>query len=146
MIPIPDGFQPMPQVDGYIGLSGPYYWRGDASAGYAYGFASDSRHGNPNGVLHGAAILTFIDTILGHAVVSRTGRMCATISLTSQFVAGVPTGSWISGRADLRRLTKTLAFLDAEARADDALLLTATAIFRVFHDSRSRSPRQGPDT
>ena len=81
---------------------------------------------------HGAAILTFVDTILGHAVVSATSRKCATIALTSQFVAGVPTGGWISGRADIRRLTKSLAFLDAEASSGDTLLLAATAIFRIF--------------
>jgi hypothetical protein len=36
------------------------------------------------------------------------------------------------GRAEIRKLTRSLAFLDAEARAGDTLLLTATAIFRVF--------------
>lgn len=129
---IPDGFQPLQEAEGFIGLSGPFFWRRDENGQYTYGFPSDRRHGNPNGVLHGAAILTFIDTILGHAVVSATDRKCATIALTSQFVAGVPTGGWISGRADIRRLTKSLAFLDAEARAGDSLLLTATAIFRIF--------------
>lgn len=129
---IPEGYTALAEQDGYIGLSGPFFWRRDEDGRYGYGFLSDARHGNPNGVLHGAAILTFVDTILGHAVVTATGRKCATIALTSQFVAGVPTGGWISGRADIRRLTKTLAFLDAEASAGDALLLTATAIFRLF--------------
>ncbi|MBM3648025.1 MAG: PaaI family thioesterase [Alphaproteobacteria bacterium] len=132
---IPAGFQPLQEAEGYIGLSGPFFWRRDESGRYDYGFASNDRHGNPNGVLHGAAILTFIDTILGHAVVSATSRRCATIALTSQFVAAVPTGGWVSGRADIRRMTKSLAFLDAEASADDTLLLTATAIFRVFDGS-----------
>lgn len=132
MTPIPDGYQPLQETDGYIGLSGPFFWRREENGRYAYGFPSDGRHGNPNGVLHGAAILTFIDTILGHAVVSATNRKCATISLTSQFVAGVPTGGWVSGHADIRRLTRSLAFLDAEASAGGELLLTATAIFRVF--------------
>jgi len=129
---IPEGFQPIQEAEGYIGVSGPFFWRRDGNGHFAYGFLSDSRHGNPNGVLHGAAILTFVDTILGHAVVSVTGRKCATISLTSQFIAGVPTGGWISGRADIRQLKKSLVFLDAEASAEDALLLTATAIFRLF--------------
>lgn len=132
MTVIPEGFQPMRETGGYIGVSGPYFWRPDAGGRFTYGFTSDDRHGNPNGVLHGAAILTFIDTILGHSVVSATGRKCATISLTSQFIAGVPTGGWISGRTDIRRLTKSLAFLDAEASADDTLLLSATAIYRLF--------------
>lgn len=129
---IPEGYEALTESEGYIGLSGPFFWRRDEDGHYSYGFLSDARHGNPNGVLHGAAILTFVDTILGHAVVTATGRKCATIALTSQFVSGIPTGGWVSGRAGIRRLTKTLAFLDAEASANDALLLTATAIFRVF--------------
>jgi acyl-coenzyme A thioesterase PaaI-like protein len=131
MTNIPAGFQPLEQTEGYIGLAGPFFWRREEDGGCDYGFPSDDRHGNPNGVLHGAAILTFVDTILGHAVVSATSRKCATIALTSQFVAGVPTGGWISGRADIRRLTKSLAFLDAEASSGDTLLLAATAIFRI---------------
>ncbi len=132
MTDIPVGFQPFQELKGYIALSGPFFWRREDDGGYSYGFRSDDRHGNPNGVLHGAAILTFIDTILGHAVVTATSRKCATIALTSQFVEGVPTGGWISGRADIRRLTKSLAFLDAEASSEDTLLLNATAIFRIF--------------
>lgn len=132
MTDIPDGYRPLSETEGYIGLSGPFFWRRDEQRQFTYGFRSDSRHGNPNGVLHGAAILTFVDTILGHAVVSATGRRCATVALTSQFVAGVPTGGWVAGRAEIRKLTRSLAFLDAEASAGDTLLLTATAIFRVF--------------
>jgi uncharacterized protein (TIGR00369 family) len=129
---MPAGFQPLQEVKGFIGLSGPFFWRREEKDRYVYGFPSDERHGNPNGVLHGGAILTFVDTILGHAVVSATGRACATIALTSQFVAGVPTGRWISGCADIRQMTNSLAFLDAEVSCEDALLLTATAIFRIF--------------
>ncbi len=135
MTDVPDGFQPLLESEGFIGLSGPFFWRPDNAGSPAYGFRSDSRHGNPNGVLHGAAILTFVDTILGHTVVAATGRKCATIALTTQFVAGVTTGGWVAGKTEIRRLTRTLAFVDGEASQDDLLLLTATAIFRVFEAS-----------
>lgn len=128
----PEGFTPFRETGGYIGLSGPFYWKQEADGRFKYGFLAGDRHGNPNGVLHGAAIVTFIDTLLGHAVVASTGRPCATIALTTQFVAGAPIGQWITGRAEMRRLTRTLAFLDAEASAGETLLLTATAIFKVF--------------
>ncbi|OFX05213.1 MAG: thioesterase [Alphaproteobacteria bacterium RIFCSPHIGHO2_12_FULL_66_14] len=138
----PPDYVPFQETGGYIGLSGPYYWKREPSGLVVYGFQSDARHGNPNGVLHGAAITTFVDTFLGHAVVAATGRLCATIALNSQFVAGVPTGGWISGRANVRKLTRTMAFLDAEVSAQETLLLTATAIFRVFED-RSTANKPG---
>jgi acyl-coenzyme A thioesterase PaaI-like protein len=132
MTDVPAGFQPLEQVNGYIGLSGPFFWLLEQDGRYTYGFSSDDRHENPNGVLHGAAILTFVDTMLGHAVLSATGRKCATIALTSQFVASVPIGNWISGRTDIRRQTKSLVFLDAEVSCGETLLATATAVFRIF--------------
>jgi uncharacterized protein (TIGR00369 family) len=129
--PSPD-FTPFSESTGFIGHNGPYYWAKEPSDDWVYGFQSDERHGNPNGVLHGAAVTAFVDTFLGHAVVARTGRLCATVALNVQFVAGAAAGGWISGRARLRKLTRTMAFLDAEASAGETLLLTATAIFRVF--------------
>ena len=125
-------YTPFSETGGFIEHNGPYYWAREPSGDWIYGFQSDARHGNPNGVLHGAAVTAFVDTFLGHAVVARTGRLCATVALNVQFVAGAPAGGWISGRARLRKLTRSMAFLDAEASAGETLLLTATAIFRVF--------------
>ncbi len=135
-------FTPFAEIGGFIAHNGPYYWAKESSGEVVYGFQSDARHGNPNGVLHGAAVTTFIDTFLGHAVVAQTGRLCATVALNAQFVAGVPTGGWVSGRARLRKLTRTMAFLDAEVSAGDKLLLTATAIFRVFDAPSAGAARQ----
>jgi acyl-coenzyme A thioesterase PaaI-like protein len=128
----PPDFQPFGVNEGFIGHNGPYYWRLDPAGQLEFGFASDARHGNPNGVLHGGAVLTFLDTILGHAVVSETKRLCATISLDSRFIAAVAPGAWIDGRTTIRKVTRSFAFVDGEASAGDKLLVTATAVFRVF--------------
>ena len=136
-------FTPFAENDGFIAHNGPYYWCRQPSGEFVYGFQSDARHGNPNGVLHGAAVAAFVDSFLGHAVVTGTARPCATVALNVQFVAGVPAGGWVTGRARLRKLTRTMAFLDAEASAADDLLLTATAIFRLF-DAPSAANRGTP--
>lgn len=132
----PAGFEPFDDNMGYIALSGPYYWKRLEEGGYEYGFASDERHANPNRVLHGGSLTTFLDTILGHAVVKAARRPCATIALNTQFVAGAPIGQWISGRVRMQKLTRTLAFVEGEAWAADTLLITCTAIFKVFADAR----------
>jgi uncharacterized protein (TIGR00369 family) len=129
---LPAGFQPFQVTDGFIGLNGPYYSRERSDGQIEFGFQTDARHGNPNGVLHGGAVLTFIDTILGHAVVREAKRPCATISLDSRFIATVAPGIWISGSTTVRKLTRSFAFVDAEAFAGDKLLVTAAAIFRIF--------------
>jgi len=131
---IPQGFEPFDDNVGYIALSGPYYWRRRDDGGYDYGFLSDERHANPNRVLHGGALTTFLDTILGHAVVKAARRPCATIALNTQFVAGAPIGQWIQGEVRVQKLTRTLAFMEGEAQAGDTRLITATAIFKVFDE------------
>jgi uncharacterized protein (TIGR00369 family) len=129
---VPPGYNMLPELNGYAAHSGPYFWSKDADGGLIYGFQSDERHGNPNGVLHGGAIVTFVDTALGHTVLTATGRRCTTVALDNQFVTAIPSGSWIDARVRVRKLSKTLAFLDAEATSAETLLLTATAIFRMF--------------
>jgi acyl-coenzyme A thioesterase PaaI-like protein len=128
----PEGYQPFWVTDGFIGLNGPYYWRDDAAGQREFGFQTDARHGNPNGFVHGGAVLTFLDTILGHAVVKEAQKPCATVSLDSRFIGTAAPGAWIGGRTTVKKLTRSFAFVDAEAFAEDKLLVTATAIFRVF--------------
>lgn len=115
-------------------ITGPYYWRRDETGAAEYGFQSDSRHGNPYGFLHGGAVLGFLDTILGSTLFAATRRRCATVSLDSRFVSGIAPGPWITGRAAVKKVTRTFAFVDAEAFAGEKLLVTSTAVFRVFDE------------
>lgn len=128
----PPGFQIIEPNDGYIATNGPYYVRATGDGGYEYGFQSDARHVNPHGVMHGGAIVGFLDTILGHFVVLTARRRAATIGLDCRYIAGGPPGPWIEGRVIPRRMTRSLAFVDAEASADGTLLVTASGIFRIF--------------
>jgi uncharacterized protein (TIGR00369 family) len=128
----PPGFLKLGETEGFIGLAGPYYWRPMPSGAVDYGFAAEQRHGNPNGVLHGGSITTFMDTVLGYEVIRVTGRRCATIALNTQFLAGGRAGDWVTGRVTMRRLTGSMAFIDGEVLAAERLIATTTAIFRLF--------------
>jgi acyl-coenzyme A thioesterase PaaI-like protein len=128
----PAGFKLMLPNDGFMANNGPYYLRRLPEGGHEYGFQSDTRHRNPNNVLHGGAIIGFLDTIMGHFAASSSKRLTATIGFDCRFLAGAPPGSWIEGRVIMRRMTRTLAFVDGEASANDTLLVAASGIFRVF--------------
>ena len=41
----PAGFRPFEDFQGFIGLTGPYYWREDGAGVVDYGFRADERHG-----------------------------------------------------------------------------------------------------
>ncbi|MFN3746266.1 MAG: PaaI family thioesterase [Hyphomicrobiaceae bacterium] len=129
---IPPGFKLMEPNDGFMANNGPYYLRRLPDGGYAYGFQSDARHRNPNNVLHGGAIIGFLDTALGHFAAASSKRPTATIAFDCRLLASTQPGAWIEGRAIMRRMTRTLAFVDGDASANGVLLVTASGIFRVF--------------
>jgi acyl-coenzyme A thioesterase PaaI-like protein len=129
---IPPGYKLMLPNDGFMANNGPYYLRRIAESGYEYGFPSDDRHRNPNNVLHGGAVIGFLDTIMGHFAASSAKRPTATVGFDCRFLAGAPPGSWIEGRVIMRRMTRTLAFVDGEASTNDTLLVTASGIFKAF--------------
>jgi len=130
----PPGFKLMLPNDGFMANNGPYYLRRLPEGGHEYGFQSDERHKNPNNVLHGGAVIGFLDTALGHFAAAAAKCPTATIGFDTRFLASARPGVWIEGRAIMRRMTRTLAFVDGEAIADGKLLVTASGIFRVFQE------------
>lgn len=140
---VPEGFKPLRIGVGFIPHNGPYYYRRDGEGRLEFGFRSDARHVNPNGVLHGGSILGFLDTILGHAIVRETRRYCATVALDTQFMASTEPGPWITGRVRIKRVTRTLAFVDGEATAGELVLVSATGVFRLFGEiaAPAKEPR-----
>ena len=128
----PPGFKLMLPNDGFMANNGPYYLQRLPDDGYAYRFHSDDRHRNPNNVLHGGAVIGFLDTIMGHFAAALAKRPTATIGFDTRFLASTQPGAWIEGRVIMRRMTRTLAFVDGEAVADGKLLVTASGIFKMF--------------
>jgi len=126
------GFNSLAHVDGYIDLNGPYYCKERDAGGFDYGFLPDHRHSNPNKVIHGAALLGFEDTAFGHLIVTSTQRYCATVSVNSDFIGATNVGSWVNADVYVKELTGSMAFVGAEVYFGDKLLLSATAIFKLF--------------
>lgn len=137
----PQGFRPLRIAGpgGYIENNGPYYWRTDDGR-VSYGFIADARHANPSGVVHGGAIMGFVDTVMGRYIMHKTGRRCATIALDTRFVAAAPVGSWIETHTAITQQTGSMAFIDTQATADGRLVVTVSAIFKLFPATEGLQP------
>ncbi len=131
---IPVDFHPIEINDGYIGHTGPFYMKTLGDGEYRYGFQTDERHGNPNNVVHGAALTGFVDTIFGRTIVLETNRICATISLTTNFAAGAPVGCWVEATASIKSMTRSMAFVSADIFYGKTLIMSATSVFKLFGD------------
>jgi uncharacterized protein (TIGR00369 family) len=87
-------------------------------------------HFNTNAVLHGGVLMALLDTAMGHAVaeiVVPRGRFNAAAQFNIHFLLPVRDGL-VRARAEVRKIGKRLAVVEAEATdAEGRLLAIATA-------------------
>jgi len=128
----PPGFETFGPTAGFSTQVGPFYARQGDDGDLVYGFPTAKRHRNLNGVVHGGALYTFADQVLGHAVVSGLQRMCATIKLKVEYLAPVHPGRWVEGRCDIVGHDDDMAFVRARITTGSHLLMTADGCFRLL--------------
>jgi len=131
--PPPEGFKPITIETGFIGVNGPLFAR-HCDDSYELGFWVEAKHCNPAGVCHGGWLGSFADIQLAatsylHA--KQEHDFFATMTLTTDYLAAVPLGCWVEGRAEVLRMTRKTVFAQMTATADGKLCLRANAIFRI---------------
>jgi len=131
----PPGFVKLPIKSGFVTLIGPYYLhrKGDD---FTYGMRSLAHHGNVNGVLHGGVLFSFADTICGQYVIATLGRVCATVSMTSNFMASGSPGAWIEARPRVVKATRSLCYLGVDLSLDGTTIYSANAVFKLFGEAK----------
>jgi uncharacterized protein (TIGR00369 family) len=96
---------------------------GDGRATWEY--TVDPAHYNTNGVLHGGVLMALLDTAMGHAVAALVvpqGRFNAAAQFNINFFLPIKTGL-VRARAEVKKLGKRLAVVEAEATDEDGRLL-----------------------
>ena len=96
---------------------------GDGTATWEY--TVDPAHYTTNGVLHGGVLMALLDTAMGHAVaalVGPQGRFNAAAQFNITFVLPITSGL-VRARAEVKKLGKRLAVVEAEATDEDGRVL-----------------------
>lgn len=132
--PAPEGWRLFDLRGGYIDHNGPLFFRIDPEDGLILGMRIERRHCNPRGVGHGGWIMTFADMMLPMATHQhpKVGRkFLPTISLSTDFLAPAPLGSWMTGRTQVLRVTRNLVFAQGLIYAEDALIARVNGVFKI---------------
>jgi uncharacterized protein (TIGR00369 family) len=130
---VPEGFRPLNIPYGFLGVNGPLYGKWDGVL-MRLGFRAEERHCNPGQTVHGGMLATFADMQLPFAVHAQTGKdlgFMPTVNLTCDYLAPAKLGSWVEGRAEPVRVTRTLIFAQGTATADGEPCLRFNGIFKI---------------
>jgi uncharacterized protein (TIGR00369 family) len=96
-----------------------------------------AKHLNLGGVLHGGALMTFVDMALfaGGAMAGVTVAHAVTLDCSVQFLAPAGVGGPIDAEVELLRETKRLAFFRGRLLQNDALVAAFSATLRKMEQS-----------
>ena len=95
--------------------------------------AVDTKHLNPNGVLHGGVIYSLADTAMGAALFSLLDGQdrCSTLEIKMSYLQPV-TGGSIAAEASVVQRTKRIGVLEARVFGDgDQMVALATGTFYI---------------
>src|ERR1700761_5481379 len=130
---IPEGFRPMHIKVGFLDVNGPLYGKWDGTF-MRLGFRVEMRHCNHGQTAHGGMMATFADMQLPFAIHAQSGKdlgFMPTVNLTCDYVSAARLGSWVEGKADLIRMTRTLVFAQGVATSDGEPCLRFNGIFKI---------------
>lgn len=93
---------------------------------------------NPNGVVHGGALFTMVDTAMGGATMSTldAGQLCASVEIQLRFLEPVASGTLEAEVVVLRR-GRRIVHLEGRVATGDKTVATATGTFAIFGSAES---------
>ncbi|QBY06178.1 PaaI family thioesterase [Thalassotalea sp. HSM 43] len=120
--------------DGFSDHIGPFYqYVADDAADNIRALPIDGRHLNPEGVVHGGVILSFMDYVIYRAIGDVVGHdlKFATINLNSNFLAAAKAGDILYGQGRIVRQTKSVIFAEGSI-VSNREVMTASGIWKII--------------
>jgi uncharacterized protein (TIGR00369 family) len=88
---------------------------------------TDERHRNLSGIVHGGAIMTLLDRVMGINCRQAAQEPAFTATITVNFLRPVTTGSMIVATCNLRKVGRRALFAEAQATVGESVVATASA-------------------
>jgi len=138
----PAGFKPLFRSSPYLETNGPFFCKG-VGENLTIGLRVLEKHTNARGTVHGGLLATIADIVLGYAAAfSRDPPLSlVTSTLSIDFAGTAKLADWIEARADIQRVGKRMAYVNAYIHRGDERIVRASATFvvaGVLDTSRAR--------
>jgi acyl-coenzyme A thioesterase PaaI-like protein len=122
------------ETTGFLNLVGPL-WQRMVDGEPEYALVAEDKHHNRRGMVQGGLLMTFADRACGMAARFVSGRpTMATVQLDVHFVDAGKIGETLMTRPRVIRTTRSLVFVNAEVRANNRTIVTATGVFKILKD------------
>ena len=121
-----------PQQSGFASQVGPFY-EVKLDSGMRRALALESRHLNPEGVVHSGVLASFADFALYRAIGDEIGHELrfAAVTLNVQFLSAAKAGIWLYGEGIMLRRTRELIFANGELFTDERTVATVSGVWKL---------------
>jgi uncharacterized protein (TIGR00369 family) len=112
-------------------LTGPFYYRREATGAPVCAFRAEQKHMNGGGFMHGGCLMTFADYALfciASDALKDSGSVTA--SLNAEFVDAARVGDLIEARGEVVRAGGSLVFVRGQVAAEGRTVLNFSAIVK----------------
>lgn len=129
---VPPEFKQAPKMGGYNDTIQPFYYCKDDDQ-FRMGFVVSEQHCNHAGLLHGGALVTFLDNVLAMGLSHHLGVMefRPTVNLTTDFVGAGKLGQWLEASIEFVHTTASLGFITAVVVGPSGPVARANGQFKL---------------
>lgn len=135
---IPAGFELLPPqyAHSFVAHVGPFHARREADGNLRIGVLVQRQHCNPFGEVHGGFVAAMADFVCAYTMLRGPDPTpsVVTIQLGTQMIASARLGSWLEGRATIRRKGRSIAHVGCDFFSRGELVAHADAVFRVLSE------------
>ena len=126
-------FEQISLKPGFMKHNGGVLFRNISENEYEFKSIINENHLNAAGITHGGYLAALIDAGAGTAAHRSAGNApCVTISLELKFIGASKARDEIIGKVKILKKTKTLVFLFCELKCNDAIITSASGVWKIL--------------
>ena len=127
------GYTPCSHSEGFSQHIGPFYEKVNVDGAFR-ALPIEKHHLNPEGVVHGGVMLSFIDYVMYRAIGDELSHdiQFASVNINSNFLAAGKLDDVITGKGKIVRKTRSLIFAEGELYNNQQQLMTATGLYKII--------------